>query len=225
MIVAVAAPAQTRARSEKTSAEQPLHFKVNQGETNRRVKYLARAARYSIFLANNEADIVLHHEATPAGPVARGKVIVVHAYASVLRMRFADSNPPTSIVPLSGRSAIRDSSAGPYTAVAYRGIYPGMDIVFHGDQRKIGLDLVLSRGADPAGIVLEFDGATGIALDAAGNAVVRAGEASLVIERPSFLEDQDGRRRLVVGSFQIEPNNRLRFLVRLPNADDPVDTD
>lgn len=152
-----------------------MRFEANRGQTDEQVKYLARATGYNIFLAENEADIVLHHETKPSETVARGKIIVVQAYANVLRLRFANSNPPTKIVPLLYRRSGGNSASAECTAVAYRGVYAGTDIIFRGEQQKIGLDLDLSPGADLNGIVLTLDGATGIVLDAAGNAVVRVG--------------------------------------------------
>ena len=225
MLVSTGAHAAKQTREANNSSNAPLRFEVNRGQTDEQVKYLARAANYNVFLANDEADIVLHRERGPSGPVARGKVIVVQSYANVLRLRFANSNPPTMIVPLLYRGGSNDSATAKCTAVAYRGIYAGTDIIFRGDQRKIGFDLNLSRGADPNGIVLTLDGATGITLDAAGNAVVRVGEISLVLERPSIFKMRNGHRRALAGGYRIEPNNRLRFIVGLPNVNEQVVTD
>lgn len=225
VVATASAQGATRPSARGNSSKQPLRFEANHGQTSREVKYLARAADYNIFLSNDEADVVLHSEMRPAGPLARGKVIVVRAYASVLRMRFANSNPPTKIVPLRQRSPMGASAPEPYTAVAYRGIYAGTDIVFHGDQRRIGLELNLSPGADPRDIMLSLDGATGIFLDSQGNAVVRVGDVSLVLQRPSVFEVRNGRRRPVSGSYRIEPNNRLRFMVGLPSANEQIITD
>ena len=225
MLASTGARAAKRTREARNSSRAPLRFEANRGQTDEQVKYLARATGYNIFLTRNEADIVLHREMKPSGTVARGKMIVVQAYANVLRLRFANSNPPTKIVPLlyhggSGRSATVEC-----TAVAYRGVYAGTDVIFRGDQQEIGLDLDLSPGADPNGMALTLDGATGIALDADGNAVVRMGEASLVLERPAIFEVRDGQRRPLAGGYRIEPNNRLRFIVGLPNANEQVITD
>lgn len=212
-------------RAVRNSSRAPLRFEANRGQTDERVKYLARATGYNIFLAEDEADIVLHHETKPPETVARGKMIVVQAYANVLRLRFANSNPPTKIVPLLYSRGSGNSAIAGCTAVAYRGVYPGTDIIFHGDQQKIGLDLDLSPGADLSGMALTLDGATGIILDAAGNAVVRMGEVSLVLERPAVFEVRDGRRLPLVGGYRIEPNNRLRFIVGMSNANEQVITD
>jgi len=225
MLANTGAHAAKRTREARNSSKAPLRFEANRGQTDEQVKYLARATGYNIFLARNEADIVLHREMKPSGTVARGKMIVVQASANVLRLRFANSNPPTKIVPLRYRRGSGNSATGECTAVAYRGVYAGTDIIFRGDQQKIGLDLDLSPGADPNGMALTLDGATGIVLDAAGNAVVRMGEASLVLERPAIFEVRDGRRRPLAGGYRIEPNNRLRFVVGLPNANEQVITD
>ncbi|MGH9865465.1 MAG: hypothetical protein ACRD4H_08655 [Candidatus Acidiferrales bacterium] len=225
MLFSTGARAAKRTREANNSSNAPLRFEVNRGQTDEQVKYIARAADYNIFLANEEADIVLSREMGPSGPVARGKVIVVQAHANVLRLRFANSNPPTKIVPFRNRPANGDAARGECTAVAYRGIYAGTDIIFRGDQRRIGLDLNLSPGADLNGIVLALDGATGIILDTAGNAVVRVGEISLVLERPAIFEIRNGRRRPLAGGYRIEPNNRLRFIVGLPSTNEQIITD
>lgn len=225
MLANTGAHAAKRTREARNSSKAPLRFEANRGQTDEQVKYLARATGYNIFLAETEADIVLHREMKPSGTVARGKMIVVQAYANVLRLRFANSNPPTKIVPLLYHGGSGNSASGGCAAVAYRGVYAGTDVIFRGDQQEIGLDLDLSPGADPNGMALTLDGATGIALDADGNAVVRMGEASLVLERPAIFEVRDGRRRPLAGGYRIEPNNRLRFVVGLPNANEQVITD
>ena len=99
MLVATGARAAEHAPEVRNSSRAPVRFEANRDQTDEQVKYLARATNYNIFLAENEADIVLHHETKPSGTVARGKMIVVQAYANVLRLRFANSNRPTKIVP------------------------------------------------------------------------------------------------------------------------------
>lgn len=225
--------ARVHARSHASRAEKPmnalLRFEANHGQTDTQVKFLARAANYSIFLSGEEADVVLHHEAEPSGPVARGKMIVVRGSASVLRMRFTDSNPPTRIAPFDASVAAMNSFAvranRSYNAVAYRGLYPGIDIIFRGDQKKIGFQLDLSPGAETNGIALVLDGAGGITLDAAGNAVVHVGESSLVIEKPLVFENKNGQRQQIACGYRVESNNLLRFIIVPPAADEQLLSD
>ncbi|HEV2290146.1 MAG TPA: hypothetical protein VGR81_14480 [Candidatus Acidoferrales bacterium] len=215
----------TRAASNQVNAQ--LRFEKNHGQTDAQVKFLARAANYSIFLTSEEADVVLHQEAQTSGPSARGKIIVVRANASVLRMRFANSNPPTRMIPFDpSRPNLSSSRASASSsAVAYRGLYPGVDVIFRGDQKKIGFQLNLSPGAETDDIALEFDGTQGITLDAAGDAVVHIGKSSLVIERPVIFENRNGQREQLAGAYRVGPHNRLQFVIVPPSVDDQLSSD
>jgi len=221
--------AQSSARNAVRPVNAQLRFEANHGQTDAQVRFLARAANYSIFLTSQEADVVLHHEAEPSRPLTRGKVIVVRANATVLRMRFADSNPPTRIVPFDPSRPNFDFSSSPMnvfsSAVAYRGLYPGVDVIFHGDQNKIGFRLNLSPGAETDDIALQLDGTDGITLDGAGNAVVHIGKNLFVIEKPLIFENRNGQREQLAGTYRVESNNRLQFIIAPPAAGDQLSSD
>jgi len=186
----------------------PVDFEAN-NNPNSPVKYSARTALYSLFISNEEADLVLHGEATPSNKLRRGKLIVVKAYASLVRMRFVDSNLPTGITPLDAR----DRSRLPYTSIAYRGIYPGTDVLLRAQQRRIAFQVNLSPGAGTENIVLELAGASRVKLDNVGNAIVNVGRASFVLQKPVVGTRADINQKLVSGSYEIEHGNRLRFIV------------
>lgn len=208
-------PAQTREQTASFATPSPLHFEPSRNLPGSRVKYSARAASYSLFLASDETDVVLHGEDTPRGELARGKLIVVEAYAKLLRMRFVDSDLPTRIGPLGPGNRPHSYS----TSVAYRGIYPGTDVVMSGDQHGIGFQLRLWPGADAGHIVLELGGSTGITLDQEGNAVVRVGRASLTLQKPSLRICCNRTPRPPTVAYRIETENRLRFVLALPEMD------
>lgn len=186
----------------------PVAFEPN-NIPNSPVKYSARTAFYSLFISNEEADVVLHGEKMPPNELSRGKLVVVKAYASLVRMRFLGSNLPTAISPLDAR----DRSHPPFTAVAYRGIYPGTDLLLRVQQRRIAFQINLSAGADPENIVLELAGATGMKLDSAGNAIVSVGRASFVLQKPVISMKATASRQSTSGAYEIERGNRLRFVV------------
>ena len=50
-----------------------------------------------------------------------------------------------------------------YGRVSYEGVYPGIDVVYYGNQRQLEYDFVVSPGANPNDIRLKFDGADRIA--------------------------------------------------------------
>ena len=65
-----------------------------------------------------------------------------------------------------------------YSAVKYNGIYPGVDAVFHGDNRRFEFDFDIAAGADPRSIALEVDGARGMRLNRAGDVVLAHGRGA-----------------------------------------------
>lgn len=203
----IAGSQSTRAKQKSVSSRAPIYFERTSGTEGNPILYSARGIAYDVFISREEADVVLNGGLKQTEEAPRGKVIVVHAYANVLRMRFVGADVPISVCPAEAGKQFENL----FSAVAYRGIYPGTDIFLTGDQRQIGFELRLSPGADVRGVVLELAGATSISLDGKGNAVVRAGRESLVIQRPVIQESEAGRR--LKGAFRIEPRNRLRFVL------------
>ena len=183
------------------------------------IRYVARSRSYDLYISREEADVVLHGGLEPPAEAGRGKVIVVHTYANVLRVRFVNAEPAASVEqPLSeGRRALN--------TVAYRGIYPGADALLRADRKGIALELQLSPGADAQNIVLEISGATSIDLDSAGNAMVHAGRETITLQRPAVRIQAGVPERTSVGAYEIEGANRLRLVVgsNLPSQSRPVE--
>ena len=46
-----------------------------------------------------------------------------------------------------------------YGQVSYKGVYPGVDLVYHGRQGAVEYDFMVAPGSDPARIAMRFDGA------------------------------------------------------------------
>jgi hypothetical protein len=88
----------------------------------------------------------------------------------VVRMQLTGANPNariSSLDELQGRSNYfigRDpakwrTNIANYARVKYANVYPGVDLVYYGNQRQLEYDFVLSPGADPRQIELNFAGA------------------------------------------------------------------
>lgn len=208
MLTAIAfrASAQTTPRF-NSSGSAPLVFQPSM-IAGSPVRYIAHTAGYTMFLLDEEADVVLQEEKAPSKQLQRGGLIVVQAHASLLRMRFVGANPPTSITPTDPHRRTQAS----FTAVAYRGLYPGTDIIIRGDQKRMQFQMKLGAGASAENIVIEFAGATGLDLHADGTATVHAGRAALLLQRPVILFGSNQATQSAPGNFRIENLNRLRLV-------------
>jgi hypothetical protein len=78
-----------------------------------------------------------------------------------------------------------------YAKARYRGVYRGVDLVYHGDQKQLEYDLVVEPGANPGAIRLAFDGIQGKSLEANGNLVLHTSRRVGFLRRPRFLAQTD----------------------------------
>src|SRR5437879_1394760 len=178
---ATAAP---EARVSETYGKLPLHFQANRGQTHEDVRFLARGPGYSLFLTPTEAVLTLMKpESSARKPAAHGKSEPRGpATGTVLRMTFAGANPErrvTGLEELPGKAnyfigndrAKWRTNVPTYAKVQYREVYPGIDLVYYGNQQQLEYDFVVRPGANPNRIVLGFEGADRLEVDAQGDLV------------------------------------------------------
>jgi hypothetical protein len=113
-----------------------------------------------------------------------------------LRMRLVGSNPKARVIGLDklpGRSnyfigndpANWRTNVPNYLKVKCKNIYPGIDLIYYGNHRRLEYDLVIAPGADPAQIKLSFAGMDGMQIDpASGDLVLTTGEDEVRFRKP-----------------------------------------
>lgn len=209
----------------------PLHFERNDGQADPRVRFIARGLGYGLFLSPGEVVIALEQggrgpHSTQGAPrrsgVARLKLVGADARAEI-----------TGGGPLPGRSHYllgEDPRAWRtdvphFERVGYRGVYPGVDLVFYGSQGTLEYDFVVAQGADPRAIRMEV-GADAVRLDDAGRMILETAAGEIVQEAPVAYQTIGGRRQ-PVGARYVLDGRIARFEVasydrRLPLVIDPV---
>jgi hypothetical protein len=91
-----------------------------------------------------------------------------------------------------------------YAKVAYHAVYPGIDLDYHGSQQQLEYDFVVSPGADPRAITLNFAGADQLEVDASGDLLVHAGGTELRQHKPVLYQEVNGVRHEVAGAFRLD---------------------
>ena len=133
--------------------EFPLRFEANQGQADPEVKFLSHGNGYTLFLAGNEAVLTLKKSE------ARSQKSEPSTGA-VLRMKWVGANTTAKAVGLDelpGKSnyLVGDdpkkwrTNVPTYAKVKYAAIYPGIDLVYYGNQRELEYDFVVAPAADP----------------------------------------------------------------------------
>ena len=164
-----------------TYAKLPLSFESNQGQTDASVKFLARASGYTLFVTEDEAVF-----AGRDGSVERMKLIGANRKA---RVELLDKQPGISNYFIGNDPSKWRTNVSNYGRVALRGVYPGIDLIFYGNERQLEYDWVVAPGADPKLTRVTWEGTSHPTKNANGDLVLNA---SLVQHKPVIL--QEGKR-------------------------------
>ncbi len=88
-----------------------------------------------------------------------------------------------------------------FAKVRYHDIYPGIDLVFYGNEGQLEYDFVLAPGADPKQIQFAIEGADGVEVEVDGNLRLAAAGQELRWRKPTIYQESDGVRVLVAGGY------------------------
>lgn len=206
----------------------PMAFELNRGQADASVNFLARGQGYSLFLTSGEAVLSLRDPSVPSsrGDADRGSTASIgtsNPSGTVVRMAIAEAN---SHAPVSGIDAlpgvtnyfVGDDPAAwrtripNYSKVEYTGVYPGVDLVYYGNQQQLEFDFIVAPGADPRSIALDFKGVQALKVDGQGNLIVSTANGDLVQHKPEVYQQVDGQRRMVDGSYVVH-GTRARIKV------------
>ena len=97
-----------------------------------------------------------------------------------------------------------------YAGVQYRGVYPGVDLVFYGREGELEYDFTLAPGASAANISLAFQGIDEMRIDG-GDLVLKTAWGELRHRRPRIYQMRNGRRSEIAGKFVIRGPKEAGF--------------
>ena len=186
----------------------PLSFEANHGQTDPSVRFVARSTGYQLFLAQDEAVLVLRRPGALTTDTLRMTLIDAASARPDGVDRLAGS-----VNYLLGNDPAKWRTEIPlYAKVLTRGVYPGIDLVYYGNQRQLEYDFLVAPGADPAAIRLAFQGLAtpagqrALALDPSGDLTLRVRGGDVVLKRPvAYQHDANGQRKPVDVAFALVP--------------------
>jgi uncharacterized protein (TIGR03437 family) len=201
-------------RAEAKLMSVPLSFEPNQGQAASTVQFLSRGSGYALFLAPGQVVLNLERQ-QPASVAATGRTPEATSVDTV-RMNLIGANAKASAVGLVRQSGVVSYFIGndpknwrsgipTYGKVNYAEIYPGVDLVFYGNQRQLEYDFVIAPGADASHIAWRIDGA-GASVDAEGNLALRAFNGRASFKKPVLYQKDGDKKTRVEGSFVVAGN-------------------
>jgi uncharacterized protein (TIGR03437 family) len=184
----------------------PLSFEPNQGQAPSTVEFLSRGSGYALFLTPGTVVLNLERQQPEAADTLRMSLIGANAKAHAVGLapQPGVANYFIGNDPKNWRSGIPT-----YGKVNYAQIYPGVDLVFYGNQRQLEYDFVVAPGADPSRIAWRIDGASA-RVDAEGNLVLSASNGPASFKKPVLYQLDGDTKTSVEGSFAVA-GNQVRF--------------
>ena len=204
-----APPAPAIPPAKAATAHLPLRFEENRGQWDPSVRFTARS---------NGASLQL----TAHGPVflvgsSRVEIDLVHASTAPV-IQPLDRLPATTNYMVGARSQWHTGIAN-YARVRYQSVYPGIDVVYYGNQNQLEYDFALAPGANPDAIRLNFRGDVKVSLTPSGDLALDSDGTQVLQKAPVIYQDNrpiKGRYTLLAGNqvgFRLERYDRTRPLV------------
>ncbi len=178
----------------------PAAFQPNRGQAAAGIDYLTWGGGYSVALRAQGADLRATSTKTRRAP--RLHVSMVLAGARCNAPGRPEAQLPGVVNYINGRDASRNFVNIPtYERVRYRGIYPGIDILYYGNLGHLEYDFIVAPGADPRRIRLRFDGARDLRLDPHGDLLLETTAGTVRQHRPVIYQEAEGIRRPIDGHY------------------------
>jgi len=199
-----------RVRKVEDFGRLPFSFELNQGQTAPQVSFLARGNGYTIYFTAAEAVLVLrkgHGDALGAAVLRTGLV----GSNAAPRVSGLDRLPGKSNYFIGAKADERRTNVATYGKVRYHDVYPGIDLVYYGNQGRLEYDFIVAPGADPQTVALEFKGADKLEVDSQGDLVVHVAGGQLRLHKPTVYQGKEGERRQIPGRYELRDKHLVGF--------------
>jgi hypothetical protein len=217
LLFLAAAPSFT-AHAADAARSLPLFFIPNAGQADPALRYVVQAPELHAGFALDSA--------------------VFETEGTRLRVRFAGANPRVEIQgvnPMTARAnfLIGDDPAAWHTSiplfqgVVYRELYAGIDMSYSGSSPRLKSEFLVTPGANPEQIRLEYPGADRVFVDGNGDLVVRTGSAEMREQAPVAYQETEGVRHPVRAAYRVLRGGAVifdlaKYDVKTPLVIDPV---
>jgi hypothetical protein len=194
---------------EQQYAKLPMSFEPNKGQFDSGFAFGSRGRGYALFLKPASATLMLR--------------TVSESKPSTLTLRFLKSNERAELRGAQRLPGVANYFRGPskywitdvptYEKVRAADIYPGIDVVYYGNQNHFEYDLLVKPGASAERIDIAFEGASDLTLTEDGDLVIALGEQRIQQPRPVIYQETNGRRAYVSGHYILRGKDRVGFQI------------
>ncbi|MGA2389529.1 MAG: SBBP repeat-containing protein [Candidatus Sulfotelmatobacter sp.] len=187
----------------------PLIFEPNQGQADPAVKFVSRGPGYNLFLDQTGAVLATPDPRRPHPDRTLDLVRMTLVGANRTALMAGTEPLPGKTNYFIGNDPKKwQTGVAQFAGVRYQSVYPGIDLVFYGNQGRLEYDFKVAPGANPAQAELQFEGASKLQL--AGDDLVLKG-SGIRLQAPRVYQMVAGKQQKVEGHFVLRAENRVGF--------------
>jgi hypothetical protein len=203
----------------------PLTFEANQGQTDPQVKFLAHGSGYSVFLTSGQMVLALRPSAVKSGAAAKTSATPAanqKVADAVIQINLVGANPNPKVAGevlqrgkanyFFGKDPKKWQTNVPtFKQVRYTDVYPGIDLVYYGNQSRVEHDFVVAPGADPSQVQFDIKGADHITVAPNGDLILQKGADEVRLQAPIVFQEFQGMHIAVTGQYAVQNSTRVAF--------------
>lgn len=194
------------------SLQLPMSFEANQGQAEKEIKFISHGLNYNLLLADNKATLVSNHKEN-----------------SYLSMEFLGANTQPKIT---GRNLLEAKTSyllgnnsnnwqkeiSNYQQAVYNQLYPGIDLVFYGNQKSLEYDLVIAPNTNPSLVKIQFQGLKStsqeaIKISSQGDLLINIEGETICQHKPVIYQEIAGNKHFIDGSYKKYDDKTIGFSV------------
>lgn len=187
----------------------PLSFEKNEGQTNDLVKYFSHKRDYSLYFTPDEVILALPNKSS----------------STVLKIQFIGASPNPVVQGMEEQESKSNYFIGNdsnqwltnishFAKVCYKDLYPGIDVVFYGNDEQLEYDICVAPGSDPQNIHMHIEGSKALSIDDSGNLqILTEDDQELLMLKPFVYQVSDGEKISIEGKFVLLAQQEISFLL------------
>ena len=223
-LFALTAPAQTMA----TLGNLPLYFEDNRGQTVGPVPFVAHGHDCQFLISTNESRLILCKTDAISGEISSCAVRMQFVNANAQAQVRGDAEQSGKINYLIGNDPVQwRTGIATFAQVRVEQLYPGINLVYYGNQQRLEYDFTIAPHANPEQIAIQFTGVDKISVGPQGELILTIGKDEICQPKPLFYQSVDGMREEISGGYKIVDARTVTFDIgnydrNLPLVIDPI---
>lgn len=195
-------------KNETIFQQQSLFFEKNIGQLDSKIDFISRKNHLNIYLSSGHAKISF----SPLDK--KNNIKIVFLNADQLSQPKGINKKSGEINYFSGQKEDAWQHNIPvYEKVSYKSIYPGIDLIYYGNNGVFEYDFIVAPGIDYQTIKLKFKGTEKLELSKKGDLLLHTKQGVIVQKAPLVYQGTFDEKQIIESQYLLENNNEISFKI------------